>query len=62
VAPLAGQPYGAALTILGVLLGGWFIQWVQQHLAAYEDIQFGSLQGSSGGRGEVCVEEQLSGV
>lgn len=45
----AGQPYGAALTVAGVLLGGWFIKWVQERLAAYEDITFGSLQGSSGG-------------
>ncbi|KAL4422845.1 hypothetical protein ABPG75_009042 [Micractinium tetrahymenae] len=42
-----GQPYGAALTVAGVLLGGWFIKWVQERLAAYEDISFGSLQGSS---------------
>lgn len=46
--PTAGQPYGASLTVAGVLLGGWFIKWVQEKLAAYEDISFGSLQGSSG--------------
>ncbi|KAI3430545.1 hypothetical protein D9Q98_005138 [Chlorella vulgaris] len=42
-----GQQYGAGLTVAGLLLGGAFIRWVQQQLAAYEDIQFGDLQGSS---------------
>lgn len=32
----------------GVLLGGAFIRSVQQRLAAYEDIEFGALQGSAG--------------
>ncbi len=44
----AGQPYGGALTVVGVLLGGAFIRSVQQRLAAYEDIEFGALQGSAG--------------
>jgi hypothetical protein len=36
--------------VVGVLLGGVFIRWVQQHLEEYEDISFGDLQGTSGGR------------
>ncbi|PRW32991.1 zinc transporter [Chlorella sorokiniana] len=42
-----GQPYGGGLTVLGVLLGGAFIRSTQQRLAAYEDIEFGALQGSA---------------
>lgn len=52
---VAGQPYGGALTVLGVLLGGAFIRRVQQQLAAYEDIEFGALQGSAGAQGAVGV-------
>lgn len=51
----AGQQYGAGLTVAGLLLGGAFIRWVQQQLAAYEDIQFGDLQGSSGACDPVLV-------
>ena len=48
--------------MLGVLLGGAFIRRVQQRLAAYEDIEFGALQGSAGAGRLGCGCRQASEV
>ncbi|KAK9814832.1 hypothetical protein WJX72_012324 [[Myrmecia] bisecta] len=42
-----GQPYGANLVILGVVLGAAFIKASQEFLDQYEDVRFESLKGAS---------------
>ncbi|GAB4820100.1 hypothetical protein N2152v2_007146 [Parachlorella kessleri] len=41
-----GQPYGAGLVVVGVVLGGLFIRSMQQWLETVEDVEFENLKGA----------------